>query len=202
MKKQFIGVLLFVASFFGGNAFGQDVVFVGGVDSSAYETREFGEAVGANVTIPLSGNLFQKLFTGYSAERLYEQFVARGFITHPPVIIAHSLGGRILCRMLAEHPEFVPAKVIFVGSPLGELPGSPPSWLFAKVSHRSDIPTYVMGSRGDETIGVSSATAFPYTKETVVLESVGHTGYFSDANASARIRAWVGLKESVLLSAR
>lgn len=191
--KRLAAVVLCIISFLGGDVFGQEVVFIGGIGSSAYETREFGEAVGANITLPLSGNLFQQLFTGYSADRLYEQLIALGFDTNHLVIIAHSLGGRILCRMLAEHPDFTPAKAILVGSPLGELPGNPPSWLFDKVVYRSDFPTYIMSSNGDETIPVSSATAFPYARETVVLDNVKHTIYFSDGEASAKIRSWVGL---------
>lgn len=198
MEKHFVIVLLFIASLFGGNAFGQDVVFVGGFGSPAYEVREFGEAVGANITIPLPGNALQVLFTGYPADKVYAQVKN---LVHP-VIIAHSWGGRVICRMLADHPEFAPAKVIFVGSPLGELPGAPPEWLFGEVVYRADIPFYVMASKGDETVPISRAAVVPDARETVVLENVGHTKYFSDANASAKIRSWVYDPGLLLLSAR
>lgn len=202
--KGFLSVVsLLLLLFIGNQAFGQEVVFISGWDSNAYQTKELGSSVGATVTIPLPGNAVQKLLVGYPAECIYAQLQARGLDKQHPVVIAHSWGGRVLCRILADHPEFVPAKVIFVGSPLGEIPGSPPSWLFANVIYRADIPSYVMTSNADETIPVSSATAFPGAKEIAILEGVGHTEYFADTKASAKIRSWVSDPERLaLLSVR
>lgn len=190
MKKLLIVVVL-LTSFLGGRASGEDVIFIGGLGSLAYEAREFGEAVGANITIPLPGNVVQQLFVGYPADKIYEQLQACGLTKRHPIVIAHSWGGRVICRIMADHPEFTPEKVIFVGSPLGNLPGSPPPWLFGEVVCRSDVPIYVMTSTGDKTVSISSATALPDASEAIVLEGVEHTGYFTDARGSAKIKAWV-----------
>lgn len=183
-------IFALVAVFFAGNVFAQDVVFVGGWKSPAWQVKEFGEAIGANITIPLPDNFIKLLMVDNSVDHVWEQIQARGLDKQQPVLVAHSFGGVVLRKLLARHPEFKPVKLIIVGSPVGGFPLAPSALFSAK--HRSDISTYAMASTDDETVSVSSALALPVDEVTVaVVNGPRHTAYFADPKANEVIRSWI-----------
>ncbi len=196
MKRLLIAVLL-LASFLG-EACGQDVVFVGGWKTTAYEKKEFGIAVGANITIPLPDSTFRLLLVGYSADHVYEQLKARGLDKQHPVIIAYSWGGMAVRRMLADHPEVKPDRLILVGSPVRGWMGCP----IFNIDDRDDIPTYVIAGADDKTVTAENALSLPsyLVKDKMVVNGVGHVEYFANANVSAKIREWANAP--TFLSAR
>ncbi len=203
MRHVITAVVLFISLFAGNMANGQDVVLVGGWGASAQEVRAAGEAIGANITIPLPSSFFEKLFVGFAADDVWAQLQKRGLDKQHPVLIGHSWGGVTLRRMLAQHPEFHPEKLILIASPVGGFPYVPqPPWLSNETA-RPDIPTYAMTSTADETVPASSAIALPIDSTHVaILHGSHHTTYFSDPDANHQIREWIAGTTAILVASR
>ena len=202
MKRLLIIVVLLLTSFFEGQALAaNDVVFVGGWKATVYETKEFGIAVGANITIPLPDSIFKLLLVGYSADHVYEQFKARGLEKKHPVIIAYSWGGMAVRRMLAEHPEIEPEKLILVASPVRGWAGCP----IFDIEDRDDVPTYVVAGIDDKTVSADNALYLPadLVSDSLVVKGVGHEEYFANKRVVETVTAWAKAPAlPIVLSAR